>query len=273
MLLDGSVHISNDLDFVASRVLSSLGFTRHEYISPVAVIYILNCFGGPLVDTRVRRALSLALDRSKLIDEVLSGGAASLFGFVSPMHYGAAPDREVKQNLFIARRLLDEAGYAEGLTLNVDCPTRLPDESERLTACVRSQLAEIGVTLNVSLHRDRVAYAEMLRRKEIADLCVFDSSPMSTYRVLHEKIDSRAGGPWWLGYQNEDVEALIDKGRAIADRSARAAIWRKAYAALQDDPAWLTLYNPLRVIGLAGKELGFKMPIDGVMDAAVLPEL
>jgi peptide/nickel transport system substrate-binding protein len=127
--------------------------------------------------------------------------------------------------------------------------------------------------LNVHIHVEREDYAHMVRRKEIRDMCVFDSSPMSTYRVLYEKIDSRVAGSWWQGYANPQVEALIDQGRVTTDRSARAGIWQRAYALLQDDPAWLTLYNPIRVIGLAGDHPDFAMPADGVIDVARLPLL
>jgi ABC-type transport system substrate-binding protein len=96
---------------------------------------------------------------------------------------------------------------------------------------------------------------------------------MSTYRVLYEKIDSRVAGSWWQGYANPRIEALIDRGRVTADRAARAELWQEAYALLQEDPAWLTLYNPLRVIGLKGRHPEFEMPADGVIDVARLPVL
>ena len=120
------------------------------------------------------------------------------------------------------------------------------------------------------IHKDREAYAHMVRRKEIGDLCVFDSSPMSTFRVLYEKIDSRTAGAWWQGYRNEAIEALIDQGRVTTDTQARAALYRKAYAELQGDPAWLTLYNPHRAVGLRGDHPGFRMREDGVIRAASL---
>jgi peptide/nickel transport system substrate-binding protein len=40
---------------------------------------------------------------------------------------------------------------------------------------------------------------------------------------------------------------------------------------LQDDPPWLTLYNPRRTMGLAGAHPGFAMPVDGVIDVTALP--
>lgn len=270
MLEQGMVQVANGLDFLASE---RLGDMRHVYLSPVAIIYLLNAARGPLADARIRRALSIAVDRDALIAEVVAGAACPLHGFVSPRHYGAAQSQAAALDRDTARALMAEAGYPDGLTLEVDCPTRLPDEAERLTAALGRQLAQVGVTLRVHVHPAREDYAHMVRRKEIRDLCVFDSSPMSTYRVLYEKIDSRVAGAWWQGYANAEIEVLIDKGRRTTDREARAEIWRAAYRMLQDDPAWLTLYNPLRVIGLAGSHPNFAMPPDGVIDVARLPEL
>ncbi|PJF09324.1 ABC transporter substrate-binding protein [Pseudorhodobacter sp. MZDSW-24AT] len=270
LLKRGAVQVANGLDFVASQ---SLGDMRHVFLSPVAIIYLLNAAKGPLADARVRKALALTVDRAALIDTVVAGAARPLEGFVSPVHYGAGQGGATGPDHAAARALLAEAGFAQGLTLEVDCPTRLPDEAERLTAALGAQLAQVGIRLNVHIHPEREDYAHMVRRKEIRDLCVFDSSPMSTYRVLYEKIDSRVAGAWWQGYANPRIEALIDEGRVTTDRASRAAIWGKAYAMMQEDPAWLTLYNPLRVIGLAGRHPDFQMPVDGVIDVARLPAL
>lgn len=270
LLESGAVQVANGLEFEASRKLAG---TRHEFLSPVAIIYLLNAAQGPLSDGRVRRALNLAVDRDAIVETVMHGAARPLRGFVSPNHFGAGSADGLRMDRDRARGLLAEAGFADGLSLAVDCPTRLPDEAERLTAALGDQLAEVGISLDVHIHPEREDYAHMVRRKEIRDLCVFDSSPMSTYRVLHEKIDSRVKGSWWQGYANTRIEALIDQGRVTTDRAARARLWREAYALLQDDPAWLTLYNPVRVIGLAGDHPDFEMPADGVIDVARLPML
>ena len=272
-LLSGEAQVATALDYHASRALDAARATRVESLSPVAIIYLLNAAQGPLSDARVRLALALAVDRPALIDAAVAGAARPLEGFVSPLHFGAgtepAPSRDPRR----ARALLTEAGHADGLELTLDCPTRLPDEAERLTEALATQLAAIGVRLDVRIHSEREDYAHMVRRKEIGDLCVFDSSPLSTFRVLYEKIDSRVRGSWWQGYANEEVEELIDMGRATTDDVARAAVYAQAYGLLQQDPPWLMLYNPLKVTGLAGRHPGFRLPVDAVLDVAALPAL
>lgn len=271
MLASGAAHVANALDVQASESLDKSRITRHASLDPVAIIYLLNAASGPFADPLVRRAVSLAVDRKALIQTVLGGAAQPLNGYISPVHFGSAddimtfdPDQAVG--------LLGQAGFAKGLTLRVDCPTSLPDEAEALTSALADQLSAVGITLDVTHHEDREAYAHMVRRKEIGDMCVFDSSPLSTFRVLYEKIDARVAGAWWQGYHNAKVESLLDQARRETDTDAREALYCDIYRLLQADPPWLTLYNPMRVIGLRGQHPTFAMPDDGVLDVMRLPD-
>jgi len=69
----------------------------------------------PLDDTRVRRALSLAIDRERIVRGVLRGGHDAAWRFVPPQ-LGLAPTSTatVAQSADEARRLLAEAGFPEG---------------------------------------------------------------------------------------------------------------------------------------------------------------
>ncbi len=274
-LASGSAQVATGLGRdAASRLAKDAGVTLVGHLSPTAIIFLFNAARGAVRDPRVRRALNLALDRQALVSSVLDGAGRPLDGFVSPMHFGAPSvsdtdgcDRET------AASLLREAGCGDGLALDVTCPTSLPDEAEALTAAVAAQLEPLGVVLRVERVADRVAYAERVRRKDVGDLCVFDSSPMSTFRVLHEKIDSRVAGSWWQGYCNREVEALIDRARATVDDAARRAVYRQCYRLLQDDPPWLYLYNHTHHVALAGRHSGWRMRADGVLDVRALPAL
>ncbi len=250
---------------IATRVgTAATGFATAEVSDPTAIICLLNAAQGPCADGRVRRALAMAIDRAAMIAAVTQGAAEPLVGFVSDRHFGfdaAAPG--VAFDPVGAKALLAEAGYAGGLALVADWPTRLPDEAPVLLPVLQAQLAAVGVTLTARIEPDRVRYAERVRASDIADLCLFDSSPLSTFRVLAEKIDSRVAGSWWLGYCNPAIEALIDQARVVTDMAAREALYRRCYRLLQDDPAWLTFYTHRRVAASRGK-LAFRD--DGVLD-------
>jgi len=268
MLRDGTADIACDLGPDAARGSVDGQVALHEYTSPVAIIFLLNA-AGPLADARLRRALNLAVDRDGLVADVMAGHATPLHGFVSAAHFGAVAT-DVPHDPDQARRLIADAGYGDGLTLGIDCPTRLPDEAEALCEVLRRQVSDVGITLGIHVHEDREAYAHMVRRKEIRDMCVFDSSPMSTFRVLYEKIDSRVAGSWWQGYRNTDVETLLDRARRETSHDDRGIFYAQAYEALQADPAWLTLYTHTRAIGLAFDHPRFALGTDRVLDVADL---
>jgi peptide/nickel transport system substrate-binding protein len=247
------------------------GCTLHAYTDPMAVIFLFNPARPALADPRIRRALNLALDRPALVEAARGGAAEPLHGFVSPVHMGHVPTAETGAQREAAKRLLAEAGVGDGLSLTVDTPTALPDEAEALTAAVAEQLKPLGVEMTVRRWEDREAYAHRVRRSEIADMCVFDSSPMSTFRVLHEKIDSRVQGSWWLGYHNPAVEGLIDAARGETDAMRRTTLYQQCFRLLQDDPPWLYCYCHRKRIGLAGDHPGWQMRLDGVLDMRALP--
>jgi peptide/nickel transport system substrate-binding protein len=266
----GEVDVANGL--VRQEAEAINGITATEYLSPVALILMFNAARGPGADPRVRLALNLAIDRDALVRDVLAGAGQPLSGYVSPVHEGADPSAPgFKHDPSRARRLLAEAGFRDGLELNLYCPTRLPDEAERLAAVLGRQLAGVGVSFRVHLEPDRVRYANQVRLKQIHDICVFDSSPMSCFRVLHEKIDSRVKGSWWEGYCNPAAEALMDQARRTVERDRRLAIQREIFRLLMADPPWLSVYNHRRTIGLKGYHRGFRMRTDGVLDIARLP--
>lgn len=275
-LLTGRVAISSKVAG-AKRLgeLAQANRGRQDYLDPTAIIYLFNCQKGPCADKRVRRAMQMAVDRVTLAQSALDGAAYPLEGVFSPVHWGyvasessaSVPDRS------LARELLRDAGYGDGLSLVVDCPVKLPDEALALSEALVEQMAGIGIEIRLNITEDRVRYAEKVRDKSIHEMCVFDSSPLSTFRVLYEKIDSRVAGAWWQGYSNPAVEAELDAARATPAASERLGHYQRAYELLRDDPPWLTVYNHRQTLASASPLPAGSVRFDGILDAARLPAL
>jgi peptide/nickel transport system substrate-binding protein len=109
---------------------------------------------------------------------------------------------------------------------------------------MKEYYGRIGVEVEVVSYSDRAAYAEMVRDKNIHDMCCFDSSPISTFRVLREKIHSGHKGPWWEGYHNEEVNGLIDAAQKTFDDAKRTGIYQRVFQIVRDDAPWVFLYRP-----------------------------
>ncbi|AOS44891.1 Periplasmic oligopeptide-binding protein precursor [Lacunisphaera limnophila] len=91
----------------APELLQTVPLHETRYIA-------LNTTRPPLNDLRVRRALSLALDRAELVHKVLKGGQLVALNFVPPGLGGYVPEAALTEDAAEARRLLAAAGYPGG---------------------------------------------------------------------------------------------------------------------------------------------------------------
>lgn len=105
---------------------------------------------GPLADERVRQALSFATPRDD-IATALYGDATPTSSFIpeGAEGYDSALTDKFGLDQDRARSLLKEAGYGDGLTLNVFDPAFF-DPSGALGQSLQSAYAEVGVTLNLT---------------------------------------------------------------------------------------------------------------------------
>lgn len=116
MFRDGKLHISNN---VPPELLAQARRWGDEYCQDAyycTIFYRLNTKRPPLDDVRVRRALSLAIDRESLVNDVVRGAGRVATCFTPP---GAGYDCTMApaprcEQVELARRLLAEAGFPGG---------------------------------------------------------------------------------------------------------------------------------------------------------------
>lgn len=251
-LLSGEADIATDLNWSHTTLIDENDeCLAIEYDPPVAIPLMLNCSGGPLADVRVRQALNYGTDVNEVIQKACKGAALPLTGPLTPHHFGYDPfSKPYPYDTGKAWQLLSDAGYPDGLELTIYRPTVMPDESGAVTKNLKEQWARIGIKLHIEVQPDRAQYAEDVRAKRIHDLCIFDSAPLSTYRVLREKLDSSVRGPWWQGYDSPAFNELLSKAARTVDKEKRRLIYREAIRIAVDEAAWVFLYSPVKYFGL-----------------------
>jgi peptide/nickel transport system substrate-binding protein len=266
-VLNGEADIASGIGLQGWQRISEDGRAlAHEMDSGLAIIFMANSQEGPCRDPRVRQALNYALDLDEIIAEIKEGAAKPLNGYLTRHHFGYNPDTPVyPYDPDKARSLLAEAGYEGGLELVFDIPSVMPDEAPELARLMAEQYSRVGITLEIVEHQDRAAYSEMVRAKRINDAAGFDSSPRSTYRVLREKIHSGLRGPWWEGYDNEEVNSLIEQAQGTISDPERQMIYRQIYTIIRDDAPWIFLYSPIRYWGVGSTMTDWKPRADGLI--------
>ncbi|MFT4605206.1 MAG: peptide/nickel transport system substrate-binding protein, partial [Rhodothermales bacterium] len=249
-----------DVDIAADVVPGVAGEVRAA--TTVCTTFLCNLAEGPCSSTPLRQALNWATDVPSLISSAVGGAAVPVAGPWTERHLGFDPGLEPYGfNLDKARSLIELSGQEPVVTLDV--PARLPDESRHLAARLTEMWSMAGVHVSTRVHEDRPAYALRVRDGHIHDAACFDSSPSSTFRILWEKFHSGHRGPWWQGYTNPKLDALVDTARATPDVRARGELYRQAFHLLNADAPWIFLYSPARIFSVSGDLRGWRPSIDG----------
>jgi peptide/nickel transport system substrate-binding protein len=224
--------------------------------SNLCVICLMDLNTDYLKDVRMRRALNHGADKRAIIGKVLHGRGDPLNGPLSPLHFGCDPDLPpYEHDPETARKLVAEAGV-KGQEVEIHVPTSLPDEAPRFSEMLAGQFRDVGVEPRIELHEDRFEYARSIAEKKFRGLFCFDSSPLSTFRVLREKLDSRFQGPWWQGYHSGEANRLLSRAAATADAQTRRGLYRRAYRIYREEAPWLYLFRPHRLWGIRRSSKG-----------------
>ncbi len=129
---------------------------------------------GPLQDIRVRRAVQHALDRNAIIANALGGYGTPLYTTIPDGTVGKPAEKAVyAENPSLARKLLKQAGRAEGFTLKLMASKNRP--SIDVANSLQKQLTAIGITLDITY----VTRDEIIR--EIVDPKLKGRQPPSSY--------------------------------------------------------------------------------------------
>ncbi|MBI4308517.1 MAG: ABC transporter substrate-binding protein [Chloroflexi bacterium] len=117
----------------------------------------------PFDDIRVRKAIFLAIDRQEALQLNLAGGGYITGPLPQRMFPGWVAWTEAEllrlpgyrqpkdQDMAEAKKLLAEAGYPNGLTLEAEGTNLFPQINLKNMEIAKSQLAKVGVTVNIKL--------------------------------------------------------------------------------------------------------------------------
>jgi peptide/nickel transport system substrate-binding protein len=193
---------------------------------------------GPANDVRIRKALSLAMDRESLAKVVYHGAAQpikSLF-FPTTWGYGADTFRSAYDALDVppgadlgrARELVNEVGATSVMTvlLNADDPT-----AKQLAAYVKTQAESIGLKVELTElpAAQWIATAFDTERQKAYDLTVSTTGYLDVPDPIEWGVYTLSVGGAFnpSGYHNADVNSWIEQARATPDPKARAALMAK----------------------------------------------
>ncbi len=108
---------------------------------------------NPFKDVRVRRALYHAVDIETMKTKLMNGQSAPTGGMTpSPLAYFHDPEieRRAPFDLVLARRLMAEAGHADGFEVTLDCPNNRYVNDEEICIALAGMWAQIKLKVKVN---------------------------------------------------------------------------------------------------------------------------
>jgi peptide/nickel transport system substrate-binding protein len=219
----------------------------------------------PGSDPKVRQAFRLAIDRDALNQTLYNGLAAP--GYDSPVgpyfkalftQPTAFPARDVAK----AKQLLADAGYPDGLTIDLYAPQG-EFNSDDLAQALQQQLKDAGITVNLHLVESGKYYSDKDPNNWLdADFAITGWStrpdPQAYFALMF-----RSDGVWNEAHWNDpELDKLIDAAGKELDMAKRKAI----FASIQDimidrGPSFIPFFRPL-LVGQSSKVTGIDVAGD-----------
>jgi peptide/nickel transport system substrate-binding protein len=184
----------------------------------------------PFSDVRVRRAVSVGVNRRELIGSVLRGrGSISTkippcdapFGYTGDdrgLPYHAADPA-------LGRRLLAEAGFPNGLDTTLEVPPRFP-QTVRTGEVIKEQLAQVGVRVTLKQVEWGAGLKNFIRTEyegmSMIPLVWQPDPDAHVYDIFHSSSNINLGK-----FNDTVVDRLLEQGRTTVDRNRRVAIYQE----------------------------------------------
>lgn len=208
--------------------------TKIEYLS-------LNTQHAPLDNPKVRLAISYAINRDTITDNVYHGYSVpasstipkGIIGFVeSPITYD--PEK--------AKELLKEAGYEDGFEFTVITINTI---RKNTLEYIKLDLAAVGIQLNYNLVTMQEA-VDMMNAGEHDGILVgwaFNSDPNGVLPVLLGTGSGKTMNS--SNYSNPIVDNLIKEGRIETEFDKKKAIYEEINQIVTNDSPIVVLQNPM----------------------------
>lgn len=242
-LLTGEVQL---IEGVPAEMVDAVGQSDDADLIQVKngglTIYLgLKSAAKPLDDVRVRQALSLAIDRKAIVDNLLHGLATPSGTPVGPHDFGYLPVEAPAADPAKAKALLAEAGYPDGFEIQMQAPRRYINSAE-VAQAIAQQFAAIGVKAALDIPEWSV-YSQKVPAGQQAPVYMLGwgstqtlDADAATYAIL------RSGEPYST-VSLPDLDALLDQSRRTIDPAARAEVLHKIQTVTAEQVPVIPLYQ------------------------------
>ena len=240
---------------VSNRLLYLTLHMTDNPIKPYVTDSNDNPIASPFKDIRMRKAVSLAINRQAIADRVMDGLSAPAGQFSPKGYIGYSDNLEPDSyDLTRAKELMAEAGYADGFKLTMHGPAGRYSNDTRILEAIAQMLSRLGIDTSVETMPASVFFKRFARggpdknpefTAAMSGYANGSGEPSHPLRIfIHTKQKERGYGPGNRnGYSNAEVDKLIEDGRASMDIAMGEAAFIKATDIAMKEYALLPIHH------------------------------
>ncbi len=244
-LITGAIDMMDGVDPNDVQKLQSSGMKIWEKPGMNINYMAFLCHRKPFNDVRVRRAISMAINRAELVKYLYQGHAQVANGPLPSFIPGYDSTlKPLAYNPTEAKRLLAEAGYKDFsfnfITYSNARPYN-PVNGVKLAEAVQAELLKIGVKTNIKVYPWK-EYKDVLFKGEEGDAFFYgwigDNGDADNFLSLLDsgQIDASLNS---AKYKNPKVDELLKKGTLTSNVKERAKIYSDMQKIVIDEAPWV----------------------------------
>ncbi|MDM0083856.1 ABC transporter substrate-binding protein [Variovorax sp. J31P179] len=214
---------------------------------------------NPFKDKRVRQAFFQAIDIVGIQKTVMRGASRPTALLVGPGVNGWSEqqDKRLPFDVDAAKKLLTDAGYPNGFEVTLNCPNDRYVNDGQICQSVASNLAKIGVKINLATETKGTYFPKILRRDTSFYLLGWTPTTYDAHNALSSLTacpDDKGTGQFNLGaYCNPKLDELTKKIQSESDKGKRDAMIKEAFTIHMDDVGHLPLHQQSLAWGVSKK--------------------
>lgn len=202
---------------------------------------------NPLLDPRVRAAMSKAINRKAIVERIMGGMAQAAGELLPPPMFGTLGRETEAYDPDGAKKLMVEAGYPEGFEIVLGTPNDRYVNDEKIAQAVAQMLARINIKVKV----EATTASQFFSKRNKLDYPFYlsgwaastgeMSNPLNSLVATFDKASGR--GTTNAGrYSNPQMDAILIEATRTIDDAKRAELLRKAQPIVLDDHGILPLH-------------------------------
>ncbi|MEW6230339.1 MAG: ABC transporter substrate-binding protein, partial [Bacillota bacterium] len=218
----------------------------------------VNAGRPPFDNPKVRDAVRYAIDTEPLVTHIMGGHAVKANSPLSPGVFGATEFQPYPYDPERAKRLLAEAGYPGGFT--VELKFREADvKNKEIAEAIAYQLDRVGIRVKPIQQDGALWVSDLLALRW--DMVIAGTSSLTadadfTLRRVYHSSAKRTG------YVNPELDRCLEEGQRSVDPKARATAYAEAQRILWDDGPAVWLFYSVSTYGVSKRVKGFIAPPD-----------